>query len=317
MTGDGQPSAAASAPPRGAESGDSPQKIKVVGIKMRFNARPVFHRGGDLRLRVGDRVVVEGTGGDQEFGEVAESPRYMEARYYPDPLPRVARLAGPEDEGKEGRTADLEGRAYDLCRRKIGEMRLPMRLIEVRYAFSHAKATFYFSAEGRVDFRKLVRSLAEQLSLRVEMRQIGVRDEAGMKGGCGDCGRQLCCSSFLKAFDPISVRMAKDQNLSLNPVKLSGACGRLKCCLRFEHSHYLSVRKRLPACKKKVGGCNCTATVIRQDLLKEEITLALETGERMTVGADGLTRLPTGQFALKNPIEGTGNGGNGRSGGSE
>ena len=120
-----------------------------------------------------------------------------------------------------------------------------------------------------------------------------------MKGGCGDCGRTYCCSSFLKAFDPISVRMAKDQNLSLNPVKLSGGCGRLKCCLRFEHSHYVSVKKKLPACKKKVGGCDCGATVVRQDLLKEEVTLVLETGDFMTVHAKDLMRLPTGQFSLK------------------
>ncbi len=281
------------------EAAPETRKIGVVGVKTRFGARPVQHTYGDLRLRVGMKVMVKSKDGDTEFGEISENPRVMDSRYYPDPLPEVLRMATEDDEKKVVRTEANEKNAYDFCRTKISELKLPMRLIEVRYIHSNKKATFYFSSDGRVDFRKLVRVLAERLSVRVEMRQIGVRDEAGMKGGCGDCGRTYCCSSFLKSFDPISVRMAKDQSLSLNPVKLSGGCGRLKCCLRFEHSHYVSVKKKLPACKKKVGGCDCGATVVRQDLLKEEVTLALETGDFMTVHAKDLMRLPTGQFSLK------------------
>lgn len=293
------------------------RRIKVVGVRSRSAARSVFHLMGDLRLRVGDKVVTQTAEGEAEWGEVAESPRVMEVRYVPGPLPTVVRLAGGEEEDKVARSISHEARARMLCIQKIEELGLPMRLIDVKYAFSNQRATVFFSADGRVDFRRLVRVLAEQLGVRIEMRQMGARDEAGMKGGCGDCGRQYCCGSFLKDFDPISVRMAKDQNLSLNPTKLSGGCGRLKCCLRFEHSHYLAVKKTLPACKKKVGGCNCGATVIRQDLLKEEITLALETGDRMTVRADQLTRLPTGQFALKNPMEAPAGAARGRSGGRE
>lgn len=288
--------------PRGGLAAEAPpeaRKVRVVGVKTRFGARPVYHAYGDLRLRVGARVMRRTADGETEFGEVSENPRIMDARYYPNPLPEVIRLATEEDEKRVVRTEANERVAYDFCRKKISELKLPMRLVEVRYRHSNKKATFYFSADGRVDFRKLVRTLSERFSVRVEMRQIGVRDEAGMKGGCGDCGRTYCCSSFLKSFDPISVRMAKDQNLSLNPAKLSGGCGRLKCCLRFEHSHYVSVKKRLPACKKKVGGCDCGATVVRQDLLKEEVTLALETGDFMTVGASDLMRLPTGQYSLK------------------
>ena len=283
----------------GAAEAEESRKIGVVGVKTRFGARAVPHAYGGLRLRVGAKVMLRTSGGDAEFGEVSENPRVMDARYYPSPLPRVERIATEEDEKKVARAEASEKRAYDFCRAKISEMKLPMRLIETRYAHSNRKATFYFSADGRVDFRKLVRTLAERLSVRVEMRQIGVRDEAGMKGGCGDCGRAYCCSTFLKSFDPISVRMAKDQNLSLNPVKLSGGCGRLKCCLRFEHSHYLAAKKKLPACKKKVGGCNCGATVVRQDLLKEEVTVALDTGDSMTIHANDLVRLPTGQYSLK------------------
>lgn len=285
--------------PDGGAEAPGARKIGVVGVRTRFGARPVPHAYEGLRLRVGTKVMLKTSGGDVEFGEVSENPRVMDARYYPSPLPRVARLATEEDEKKVARAEASEKRAYDFCRAKIREMKLPMRLIEARYVHSSKKATFYFSAEGRVDFRKLVRALAERLSVRVEMRQIGVRDEAGMKGGCGDCGRVYCCSSFLKSFDPISVRMAKDQNLSLNPAKLSGGCGRLKCCLRFEHSHYLAAKKKLPACKKKVGGCDCGATVVRQDLLNEEVTVALDTGDFMTIHASDLTRLPTGQYSLK------------------
>ena len=294
---------AVSVPPV-ANDNSSSEKIKIVGIRSRFDARPLKHLMGDLRLRVGNKVIIKTEDGDEEIGEVAENPRVMDARFFADGLPEVLRHASEDEENQAGSLKGLETKSFDVCRNKIAEFKLPMKLVDVKYAFSSRKATFFFSADGRVDFRKLVKSLSERLSIRVEMRQIGVRDNARIKGGCGDCGRELCCSTFLKSFDPISVRMAKDQNLSLNPSKLSGACGRLKCCLRFEHSHYQSVKKRLPACKKKVGGCNCSATVIKQDILREEITLALETGDRMVVHADGLTRMASGQYTLKNPIGG-------------
>jgi cell fate regulator YaaT (PSP1 superfamily) len=294
---------AVSAPPA-ANGNSSSKKIKIVGIRSRFDARPLKHVMGDLRLRVGDKVIVKTGEGDEEIGEISENPRVMDARFFSDELPEVLRHASEADENQADSLKGREAKSFEVCRNKIAEFKLPMKLVDVKYAFSSRKATFFFSADGRVDFRKLVKSLSERLSIRVEMRQIGVRDNARIKGGCGDCGRSLCCGTFLKAFDPISVRMAKDQNLSLNPSKLSGACGRLKCCLRFEHSHYQSVKKRLPACKKKVGGCNCSATVIKQDILREEITLALESGERMVVHADGLTRMASGQYTLKNPIGG-------------
>ncbi len=303
MSQEPDPGGAVSAP--AAANGNTPsKKIKIVSIRSRFDARPTKHVMGDLRLRVGNKVIVKTEEGEEEFGEVTENARTMDARFFADDLPEVLRRASEGDEIQAGSLKGLETNSFEICRDKISELKLPMKLMDVKYAFSSKKATFFFSADGRVDFRRLVKALAERLSIRVEMRQIGVRDNARIKGGCGDCGRELCCSTFLKAFDPISVRMAKDQNLSLNPSKLSGACGRLKCCLRFEHSHYQSVKKRLPACKKKVGGCNCGAVVIKQDILREEITLALESGERMTVQADELTRMASGQYTLKNPIGG-------------
>lgn len=283
---------------------ESPEKIKVVPISSRFDSLPVFHLAGDTPLRAGVRVVVKTPDGQEESGTVADSPRYMEACYYNAPMPKVLRRLTEVDEAQLSGIEGLENRAFSVAKKKMAEMKLPMKLVDVKYAFSKKKGVFFFSADGRVDFRRLVKVLSEHFSIRVEMRQIGVRDAAGLKGGCGDCGRELCCSSFIKAFDPISVRMAKDQNLSLNPTKLSGACGRLKCCLRFEHAHYVAVKKRLPSLKKKVGGCNCAAMVIRQNVLAEEVTLVLEDGERMTVHADGLTRMANGQYTLKNPIGG-------------
>ncbi|MDA1001286.1 MAG: regulatory iron-sulfur-containing complex subunit RicT [bacterium] len=292
-------------PASGGSESVSEEMVKIAGIRSRFEARPVYYLADGHRLRVGDKVIFDAGEDEEEFGQIAENTRVMPAKYYKSQtLRKILRKAVEADLKKIERIEDSENRAFSLCQNTIREMKLPMELIEARFNFSQQKATFFFSAEGRVDFRRLVKSLSSQLSLRIEMRQIGVRDEAKVKGGCGDCGRTLCCSSFLKSFDPITVRMAKDQNLTLNPSKLSGACGRLKCCLRFEHSHYAAMKKKLPACKKKVGGCNCGATVIRQDLLKEEITLALETGERMTVTAEELMRLPSGQFSLKNPIGG-------------
>jgi len=278
------------------------EKIKVVPIRTRFDSKNVHHLAGDMPMSAGMAVVVKTTDGQEESGVVADGPRYMEGRFYNAPLPKVIRRATEEDMGRVTSVEVLENRAFNVCKKKIDEMKLPMKLVDVKYSFSKKKGTFFFSSEGRVDFRRLVKVLSEHFSIRVEMRQIGVRDEASIKGGCGDCGRELCCSTFIKSFDPISVRMAKDQNLSLSPAKLSGACGRLKCCLRFEHSHYVSVKKRLPANKKRVGGCNCTATVVRQDILAEEVTIALETGDRITMHADGLTRMANGQFTLVNPI---------------
>ena len=303
MSQESDPDGAVSAPP--AENGNTPsKKIKIVSIRSRFDARPLKYVMGNLNLRVGNKVIMKTEDGEEEFGEVAENPRVMEARFFANDLPEVLRRASKDEEIQEASLKGRETSSFEVCRDKISELKLPMKLMDVKYAFSSKKATFFFSADGRVDFRRLVKALGERLSIRVEMRQIGVRDNARLKGGCGDCGRELCCSTFLKSFDPISVRMAKDQNLSLNPSKLSGACGRLKCCLRFEHSHYQSVKKRLPACKKKVGGCNCGAIVIKQDILREEVTLALESGDRMTVHANELTRMASGQYTLKNPIGG-------------
>tara|TARA_Y100000588_G_scaffold390181_1_gene494897 strand:- start:872 stop:1765 length:894 start_codon:yes stop_codon:yes gene_type:complete len=278
---------------------ESNNRIKVVGIRTRSSAKSVIHRVGSITLRVGDKVKICSKSGETDIGTVSDNPRFLESKYCPDDLPEVVEQANSEDLQKISEIEKLESKALEFTKRKIKEFKVPMQLISSYYAFSRHKVTFFFSSPGRVDFRKLVRALSDALSVRVEMRQVGIRDEAAMLGGCGDCGRTYCCSSFLKSFDPVTVKMAKDQNLSLNPTKLSGGCGRLKCCLRFEHSHYLSSKKRLPACKKKVGGCNCGATVVQQDVLKEEVTILLEDGDRIKVHADNLERMQTGQFTVK------------------
>ncbi|MBT3823295.1 MAG: stage 0 sporulation family protein, partial [Nitrospinaceae bacterium] len=220
------------------DENQAPEKIKIVPIVSRFDPKPIFHLASDVRLIAGTRVVIKTIDGYEEAGVVADAPRFMEARYHKAPLPKVMRKFTEEDEKNSVSIEGLENRAFNVAEKKIVELKLPMKLTNVKYAFSKKKGTFFFSADGRVDFRRLVKALSENFSIRVEMRQIGVRDDAALKGGCGDCGRELCCSSYMKNFDPVSVRMAKDQNLSLNPTKLSGACGRLKCCLRFEHAHY-------------------------------------------------------------------------------
>jgi len=278
---------------------ESSCRIKVVGIRTRGFAKPVVHRVDSISIRVGGRVKITSKSGETDIGTVADNPRFLDPKYCPDDLPNVISFADSKDLENISEIEKLESKALELSNKKIRELKIPMQLISSHYSFSRHKVTFFFSSPGRVDFRKLVRVLSDSLSVRVEMRQVGIRDEAAMLGGCGDCGRTYCCSSFLKSFDPISVKMAKDQNLSLNPTKLSGGCGRLKCCLRFEHSHYLSSKKRLPACKKKVGGCNCGATVIQQNILKEEVTILLEDGDRIRVHADNLERVETGQFTVK------------------
>ena len=274
-------------------------RIKVVGIRTRSSAKSVMHSLGSISLRVGDKVKIRSKSGDTDIGTISDNPRFLESKYCPEDLPEVIVKADSEDLKNILEIEKLESKALELTKRKIKEFKVPMQLISSHYAFSRHKVTFFFSSPGRVDFRKLVRALSDALSVRVEMRQVGIRDEAAMLGGCGDCGRTYCCSTFLKSFDPVTVKMAKDQNLSLNPTKLSGGCGRLKCCLRFEHSHYLSSKKRLPACKKKVGGCNCGATVVQQDLLKEEVTILLEDGDKIKVHANNLERMQTGQFTVK------------------
>lgn len=211
--------------------------IKVVGIRFKRAGKIYYFDPADLELSLEDKAIVE-TARGIEYGEVVVVPKLVSEEEVVPPLKRVMRKATPDDcklvEENKGKEKD----AFQICLRKIQEHHLPMKLVDVEYTFDGNKIIFSFTAEGRVDFRELVKDLAAIFRTRIELRQIGVRDEAKMLGGVGSCGRLLCCSTFLGDFEPVSIRMAKDQRLSLNPTKISGICGRLMCCLKYENNSY-------------------------------------------------------------------------------
>lgn len=209
----------------------------VVGVRFKPAGKVYYFDPGELKLNTRDKVIVETVRG-VEFGEVVVGPRPVPEETLVLPLKTVIRQGTPEDEQRVLDNQNKEKEAFKTCRDKIQEHNLPMKLIDVEYTFDNSKIIFYFTAEGRVDFRELVKNLAAIFRTRIELRQIGVRDEAKMVGGIGSCGRMLCCCSFLGDFEPVSIRMAKDQNLSLNPIKISGICGRLMCCLKYESESY-------------------------------------------------------------------------------
>lgn len=190
-------------------------------------------------------------------------------------LPSIARKATPEDVQRYNKNLELEQKAYNLCIRKIKERGLTMKLVKVKFFFDRSKAIFYFTADGRVDFRELVKDLAYEFKTRIEMRQIGVRDEAKMIGGYGCCGRSLCCCTFLKDFEPVSIRMAKEQNLTLIPSKISGLCGRLMCCLMYEFETYREVKKQFPKVGKKVSTAYGEGKVFRVNAIRESLLVEI------------------------------------------
>lgn len=211
--------------------------VEVVGIRFKRAGKIYYFSSGDLELKIDDKVIVE-TARGVEFGDLVIEPRNIPEDTVVSPLKPVIRKATSEDEQivEENRVREKE--AFQICLKKIEEHQLPMKLVDVEFTFDCNKIIFSFTAEGRVDFRELVKDLASVFRTRIELRQIGVRDEAKMLGGVGSCGRMLCCSTFLGDFEPVSIRMAKDQKLSLNPTKISGICGRLMCCLKYENSAY-------------------------------------------------------------------------------
>ena len=219
--------------------------IKVIGIRFRNNGKVYYFDPKDLPLRNGGQVIVE-TARGMECGSVVLSPREVAEERVPQPLRPVIRLATEEDLEHERENREKEKEAYRICQQKIRERGLDMKLIKTEFTFDNKKVLFYFTADGRVDFRELVKDLASVFKTRIELRQIGVRDETKLLGGIGICGRPLCCSTFLSDFSSVSIKMAKEQNLSLNPTKISGTCGRLMCCLKNEEETYEYLNKRLP-----------------------------------------------------------------------
>ena len=219
--------------------------VKVVGIRFR-NAGKIYYFGpGKLQLKAGMHAIVE-TARGVEMGTVMTDPREVSEESVVQPLKPVIRIATEQDEKQAEKNRQKEKEAFKICLEKIAKHKLDMKLVEAEYTFDNNKLLFYFTADGRIDFRELVKDLASVFRTRIELRQIGVRDETKMMGGIGICGRPLCCSSYLTDFVPVSIKMAKEQNLSLNPTKISGVCGRLMCCLKNEQETYEYLNSQLP-----------------------------------------------------------------------
>jgi cell fate regulator YaaT (PSP1 superfamily) len=218
----------------------------VVGVRFKKACKVYVFDNNGIALAPGDMVIVEVERG-LGLGTVVYGPREADPSTVPRQLKKVVRKADAVDLERHGFNTEREREAFAICREKIARSRLPMKLVRVEYLFDSSKAIFYFTADTRVDFRDLVKDLAASFHTRIEMRQIGVRDEAKMVGGIGPCGRELCCSGFLSDFEPVTIKMAKEQNLALNPVKISGICGRLMCCLSYEHGMYHEEKRKSAA----------------------------------------------------------------------
>lgn len=219
--------------------------VNIIGVQFRRAGKIYYFAPGDLDIKKGDNVIVE-TARGVEYGRVVLGIKEMEDDKVVQPLKPVIRIATQEDRQADAKNREKEKEAFAICLEKIKHFGLEMKLIDVEYTFDNNKVLFYFTADGRIDFRELVKSLASVFRTRIELRQIGVRDETKILGGIGICGRELCCHSFLTEFAPVSIKMAKEQNLSLNPTKISGICGRLMCCLKNEEEAYEELNKTLP-----------------------------------------------------------------------
>ena len=219
--------------------------IKIIGVRFRNVGKVYYFSPKNFDICVGDHVIVE-TARGVEYGHVVLGPKEVEDEKVIQPLKEVIRLATPKDDAREESNRRKEREAFEICQKKIREHELEMKLIDAEYTFDNNKVLFYFTADGRIDFRELVKDLAAVFKTRIELRQIGVRDETKILGGMGICGRALCCHTYLSEFAPVSIKMAKEQNLSLNPTKISGVCGRLMCCLKNEQETYEYLNRKLP-----------------------------------------------------------------------
>ena len=256
--------------------------IKVIGVRFRQAGKVYFFDPMNMKIEKGQHVIVE-TARGVEYGNVVLGIREVEDDKVVLPLKPVIRIATAEDDKKEEANRKKEKEAYKICLEKIAKHKLEMKLIDVEYTFDNNKVLFYFTADGRIDFRELVKDLAAVFRTRIELRQIGVRDETKIRGGIGICGRVLCCQSYLSEFIPVSIKMAKEQNLSLNPAKISGMCGRLMCCLKNEQDTYEYLNSRLPDVGDKVSTKDgMTGEVYSVNVLRQKIKIivTLENGEK-------------------------------------
>jgi cell fate regulator YaaT (PSP1 superfamily) len=251
---------------------------KITGIRFKRPGKIYYFDPGELKLKQGMHVIVD-TAMGEEYGEVAIAEKEIEDTKVTEPLKKVIRISTEKDEKTLKEFKSKERDAYKTCLEKIKKHDLPMKLIDVEYKFDGSKVIFYFTANGRIDFRELVKDLAAVFRTRIELRQIGVRDEVKRIGGNGICGRELCCCSFLGNFETVSIKMAKEQNISLNPSKISGNCGRLMCCLKYEEEVYSEKAKRLPKVGAIVKSDEGTGEVVSVETLKELIRVKYQDGE--------------------------------------
>ncbi len=244
--------------------------IKVVGVRFKKAGKIYYFDPDDIDVKFNEFVVVE-TARGIEFGHVVVGPKEVTEDEIVSPLKKVLRVALDEDFDIHRENKKKAAEAIDLCKKKVEEHGLSMKLVDVEYTFDNNKVIFYFTADGRVDFRELVKDLAAIFKTRIELRQIGVRDEAKMIGGIGPCGKTVCCGQFLGEFEPVSIKMAKEQSLSLNPTKISGLCGRLMCCLKYEHSVYEELLKGMPQVGDIVVTPEGKGTIVETYTLLEKV----------------------------------------------
>lgn len=248
--------------------------VKVIGVRFKSAGKVYYFDPVDYQVNIGDNVIVE-TARGIEFGEVSIANTEVDEKDVVAPLKPIVRIANEDDVKKHEENVSKKEKALALCQEKIDKRELDMKLIDVEYTFDNTKIIFYFTSDGRVDFRELVKDLAAIFRMRIELRQIGVRDEAKMMGGIGTCGRSLCCNSWLADFEPVSIKMAKVQNLSLNPTKISGICGRLMCCLKYENDVYQDLRKGIPEAGEKVKTPDGLGKVVDTNIFKEIVRVRL------------------------------------------
>lgn len=262
---------------------------KVIGIRFKPAGKVYDFDGGAFVLSTGEPVIVETENG-LEFGVVAVPPKMVEDDQVGKTLKKVYRLANDKDFLRLEKNKKTQQFAHGYCLESIKKLGLQMNLFEVESNFDATKLTFFFTAEGRVDFRQLVKMLVRKLSVKVEMRQVGIRNQAKMCGGIGRCGREICCSKFIEKFNPVSIRMAKEQGLSLNPTKISGQCGRLMCCLTYEYETYKQLKSKFPKIGKTVETTHGRGKVIRHQLATDKIVVRLIGGQEVEVGLNGLIK---------------------------
>jgi cell fate regulator YaaT (PSP1 superfamily) len=259
--------------------------FEVIGVRFKQAGKIYYFDPAGVTAKSGQSVIVETVRGI-EFGQVMVENRLVPAEKVNLPLKKVLRLATPEDEVQLHENEEKEKKAFDICLQKIEHHQLEMKLVDVEYTFDRSKIIFYFTADGRVDFRELVKDLATVFRTRIELRQIGVRDEAKMLGGLGPCGRPLCCATFLGEFDPVSIKMAKEQNLSLNPVKISGICSRLMCCLKYESSCYRDAKDTkadLPLVGSRVRVDGQAGKILETNSLNESLIVEFSDGAKREI----------------------------------